>query len=210
MRYNPLLLGPCCKKRESLMAVLKKTRNTAREHMHYKKGKMMSQHVKRTACSLTPVPFRAWRPMLVLVLAALLAALIAAYSKASGTSATPTRVTDASPTASGVNIAKLPVITVTTYDYSFAMLTTIPARLTVMKLINAGSQPHQASFGRVKPGVTVAQVLAAAKRGASAAPYLFSALDFAGGPGGISPHGQQETILNLRPGHYVALFMTLS
>src|SRR5258708_37363127 len=24
MRYNPLLLGPCCKKRESLMAVLKK------------------------------------------------------------------------------------------------------------------------------------------------------------------------------------------
>ncbi len=170
----------------------------------------MSQHVKRTACSLTPVPFRAWRPMLVLVLAALLAALIAAYSKASGTSATPTRVTDASPTASGVNIAKLPVITVTTYDYSFAMLTTIPARLTVMKLINAGSQPHQASFGRIKPGVTVAQVLAAAKRGASAAPYLFSALDFAGGPGGISPHGQQETILNLRPGHYVALFMTLS
>ena len=120
------------------------------------------------------------------------------------------RVSDASPTASSVNIAKLPVITVTTYDYSFAMLTTIPARLTVMKLINAGSQPHQASFGRIKPGVTVAQVLAAAKRGASAAPYLFSALDFAGGPGGISPHGQQETILNLRPGHYVALFMTLS
>ena len=37
MRYNPLLLGPCCKKRESLMAVLKKTRNTAREHMHNKK-----------------------------------------------------------------------------------------------------------------------------------------------------------------------------
>ncbi len=90
MRYNPLLPGPCCKKRESLMAVLKKTRNTAREHMHYKKGKMMSQHVKRTACSLTPVPFRAWRPMLVLVLAALLTALIAACGKASGASATPT------------------------------------------------------------------------------------------------------------------------
>src|SRR5260370_12105061 len=90
MRYNPLLLEPCCKKREGLMAVLKKTRNTAREHMHYKKGKMMSQHVKRTACSLTPVPFRAWRPMLVLVLAALLTALIAACGKASGASATPT------------------------------------------------------------------------------------------------------------------------
>ncbi len=74
-----------------------------------------------------------------------------------------------------------------------------------MKLVNAGSQPHQASFGRIKPGVTVDQVLAAAKQGSSAVPYLFSVLDFAGGPNAISPHGQQETILNLRPGHYVAL-----
>jgi hypothetical protein len=162
----------------------------------------MSQHVKRTACSVRPVTFRAWRPMLVLLLTALVAALIAACSR---TSATPTRVSDASPTASGVNIAKLSVITVTTYDYSFAMPTTIPARLTVMKLVNAGSQPHQASFGRIKPGVTVDQVLAAAKRGLSAVPYLFSALDFAGGPNAIAPHGQQETILNLRPGHYVVL-----
>jgi len=104
-----------------------------------------------------------------------------------------------------VNIAKLPVITVTTYDDSFAMPVTIPAKLTVVKLVNAGPQPHQATFGRIKPGVTVDQVLAAAKRGSSALPYLFSALDFAGGPGGISPHGQQETILKLRPGHYVAL-----
>jgi hypothetical protein len=165
----------------------------------------MSQHVKRTACSVRPVTFRAWRPMLVLVLAALLTALIAACGKAGGTSATLTRVSDASPTASGVNIAKLSVITVTTYDYSFAMPTAIPARLTIVKLVNAGSQPHQASFGRIKPGVTVDQVLAAAKRGLSAVPYLFSALDFVGGPSAISPHGQQETILNLRPGHYVAL-----
>src|SRR5258708_24365167 len=167
---------------------------------------MMRQYVKRTTCSVAPVTLRAWRPMLVLLLTALLTALIAACTTASSeTRDTPTRVSDASPTASGVNIAKLSVITVTTYDYSFAMPTTIPARLTVMKLVNAGSQPHQASFGRIKPGVTVDQVLAAAKQGSSAVPYLFSVLDFAGGPNAISPHGQQETILNLRPGHYVAL-----
>jgi hypothetical protein len=143
---------------------------------------------KRTACSVTPVPFRAWRPMLVLLLTALLTALIAACS-----------------TASGANIVPLPTITLTAYDYSFAMPVTMAAGLTDIKLVNAGSQPHQASFGRVKPGVTVAQVLAAAKRGVSAQPYIFSVLDFAGGPNAISPHGQQETILNLRPGHYVAL-----
>ncbi len=170
----------------------------------------MSQQVKRTACSLTPVPFRAWRPMLVLLLTALLTALIAACSTASSeTRDTPTGVSGARPTASGVNIAKLSVITVTTYDYSFAMPVTIPAGLTVAKLVNVGSQPHQASFGRVKPGVTVDQVLAAAKRGSSAQPYIFSALDFAGGPNAIAPHGQQETILNLRPGHYVALCFVL-
>ena len=144
--------------------------------------------------------------MLVLLLTALLTALIAACSTASSeTRDTPTGVSGASPTASGVNIAKLPVITVTTYDYSFAMPTTIPARLTVVKLINRGSQPHQATFGRVKPGVTVAQVLAAAKRGSSAEPYIESVLDFAGGPNATTPHGQQETIINLTPGHYVAL-----
>lgn len=143
--------------------------------------------------------------MLVLVLAALLTGLIAACGIHSGESPTPTRVPDARPTASSVNIAKLPVITVTAYDYSYAMPTTIPARLTVVKLINRGSQPHQASFGRVKSGITVAQVLAAAKQGVSAEPYIESLLDFAGGPNAIAPHGQQETILNLTPGHYVAL-----
>jgi len=64
-------------------------------------------------------------------------------------------------------MAALPIITVTAYDYSFAMPATFPAGLTVVKLVNAGSQPHEASFGSVKAGVTVEQVLAAAKRGAS-------------------------------------------
>ncbi len=161
---------------------------------------------KRTACSVTPVPFRACRPMLVFLLIALLTALIAACSTASsGTRATPNTVSGARLTASGVNIAKLSTITVTAHDYSFAMPTTIPAGLTVVKLVNAGAQPHQASFGRIKPGVTLDQVLAAAKRGASAELYIYSALDFAGGPNTSSPQSQQETILNLRPGHYVAL-----
>lgn len=157
---------------------------------------------KRTACSVTPVPSRAWRPMLVFLLTALLTACSTASS---GTRATPTTVSGARPTASDVNIAKLLTIIVTAHDYSFAMPTIIPAGLTVVKLVNAGSQPHQASFGRIKPGVTVDQVLAAAKRGSSAELYFFSALDFAGGPSTISPHSQQETILNLRPGHYVVL-----
>src|SRR5258708_29175704 len=144
---------------------------------------MMRQYVKRTTCSVTPVTFRAWRPMLVLLLTALLTALIAACTTASSeTRDTPTGVSGASPTASGVNIAKLPVITVTTYDYSFAMPTPIPARLTVVKLINRGSQPHHATFGRVKPGVAVAQVLAAAYQGTSSQPYIQSRFYSARGP----------------------------
>src|SRR5260370_332242 len=126
-----------------------------------------------------------------------------------GTRDTPTRDAGSRPTNSGVTIAKLSTLALTASEYSLAMPTPLPARLTVVKLINAGSQPHQASFGRVKPGVTVDQVLAAAKRGSSAQPYIFSALDFAGGPSAIAPHGQQETILNLRPGHYVALCFVL-
>jgi hypothetical protein len=102
-------------------------------------------------------------------------------------------------------LASLPTITLTAYDDSFAMPGTMAAGLTDVTLVNAGAQPHQAVFGRLKPGVTVDQVLAAAKRGASAQPYLFSALDFAGGPNAIAPHGRQETILTLLPGHYVVL-----
>ena len=164
----------------------------------------MKSSLKGTACSLTPGPLWAWGP-LMLVLAALLTALIAGCTSSSGTSTTATSVPGARPTAEAVNPAKLSMITLTAYDDSFAMPTTFAAKLTVVKLVNAGSQPHQASFGRIKPGVTVEQVLAAAKRGSSAEPYIESLLDFAGGPNVISPHGQQETILNLRPGHYVAL-----
>ena len=165
----------------------------------------MKYTLKRTACSVTPSPLWAWGS-LMLVLAALLTVLIAACGTSSSeTSTAPTSVPGDRPTASAVNSAKLPRVTVTAYDYSFAMPTTFAAGLTVVKLVNAGAQPHEASFGRVKAGVTVEQVLAAAKRGASAEAYIESLLDFAGGPGVISPHGQQETILNLRPGHYVAL-----
>jgi hypothetical protein len=77
--------------------------------------------------------------MLVFLLTALLTALVAACSTASsGTRATPTTVSGARLTASGVNIAKLSTITVTAHDYSFAMPTTIPAGLTVVKLVNFG------------------------------------------------------------------------
>src|SRR5258708_31271069 len=113
-------------------------------HLSQHKEKMMRYLSKRTACSVTPVPFRAWRPMLVFLLTALLTALIAACSTASsGTRATPTTVSVARPTASLVTIAKLSTMTLTAYDYSFAMPTTIPAGLTDIKLVNAGSQPHQ-------------------------------------------------------------------
>jgi hypothetical protein len=97
------------------------------------------------------------------------------------------------------------VITITAYDYSFAMPATVRAGLTVVKLVNAGSQPHQVSFGSVKAGVTVDEVLAAAKRGAAAESYLESVLDFAGGPNAIAPDAQQETILNLTADHYVVV-----
>ena len=141
----------------------------------------------------------------MLVLAALLTALMAACTSSSETSTAPTSVPGTRPTAEAVNPASLPRVTVTAYDYSFAMPTSFAAGLTVVKLVNAGSQPHEASFGRVKAAVTVEQVLAAAKRASSTQAYIESLLDFAGGPSAISPHGQQETILNLRPGHYVVL-----
>lgn len=177
---------------------------------------------KRTPCAFSPVPMRAFGPMfrptlgpmfrirfVLLLTAVLITALLTGCStSSSGTRATPTAVNANSgtrPMASGVHSASLPMITVTAYDDFFVMPKTMAAGLTDVTLVNAGAQPHQAAIGRVKPGVTVDQVLAAAKRGSSAEAYLFSVLDFVGGPNAIAPHAQQGTILNLRPGHYVAL-----
>lgn len=142
---------------------------------------MMRCLSKRSTSAVPPVPFGDRSSMLVLLLTAVVTALVAACSTTSrGTrGATPTAIVGSRPMASGVNLASLPTITLTAYDDSFVMPGTMPAGLTEIQFVNAGKQPHQAAFGRVKPGVTVEQVLAAAKRGASALPYLFSALDFA-------------------------------
>jgi hypothetical protein len=156
--------------------------------------------------------------MLVFLLTALLTALIAACRTASsGTRATPTTVSGARLTASGVNIAKLSTITVTAHDYSFAMPTTIPAGLTVVKLVNfgfvmpanlrngdlvkvvnQGTQAHEITIVQLAPGKTVQDILAWAKKPSATSPFLFE-----GGMAPIAPGSTGWLRLSLNPGRYV-------
>lgn len=97
-------------------------------------------------------------------------------------------------------------IVITAIDYTYSMPTTLTlhAGLVDLTLINNGTQPHQAQFARLNPGVIRDQIVEQliTKRDQAAA---FSLLTFVGGPDTISAGDGQETILNLEPGEYVLL-----
>jgi outer membrane protein assembly factor BamE (lipoprotein component of BamABCDE complex) len=97
-------------------------------------------------------------------------------------------------------------IDITAIDYTYAMPTSFALRagLVDLRLVNNGTQPHQAQFARLNPGVTNAQVvneLITQRREAQA----FALLTFIGGPDTISPGDGQEAILDVPAGNYVLL-----
>ncbi|MDQ2715276.1 MAG: hypothetical protein M3Z08_10245 [Chloroflexota bacterium] len=97
-------------------------------------------------------------------------------------------------------------ITITAIDYTYQMPTSfaLQAGLIDLKLVNNGTQPHQAQLARLKPGVTREQVVNELldKRQEAQA---FSLLTFVGGPDTISPGDGQEALLDVPAGDYVLL-----
>jgi uncharacterized cupredoxin-like copper-binding protein len=97
-------------------------------------------------------------------------------------------------------------ITIIASDYTYTMPTSFALRagLVDLRLVNNGTQPHQAQFARLNPGVTDAQVVNELidKRQEARA---FSLLTFLGGPDTISPGNGQESILDLPAGNYALL-----
>ncbi len=97
-------------------------------------------------------------------------------------------------------------ITITALDYTYQMPTSFALRagLVDLKLVNNGTQPHQAQFARLNPGVTSEQVVNELidKRQEAQA---FSLLTFVGGPDTISPGNGQEALLDLQAGNYALI-----
>ncbi len=97
-------------------------------------------------------------------------------------------------------------ITITAIDYSYVMPTSFALRagMVDLKLLNNGTQPHQAQLARLKPGVTAAQVVNELIDQRQEA-HAFALLTFVGGPDTIAPGDGQEAILDLSAGNYALL-----
>jgi hypothetical protein len=95
-------------------------------------------------------------------------------------------------------------------DYGYIMPSTLDvwAGLVDIAIVDNGTQPHQTQIARLKPGITVQQVIDEfiTKRNQAAA---FSLLTLMGGPDIITPGYGQETILNLSAGQYVLLCLVV-
>ena len=97
---------------------------------------------------------RAYRLLIPVLLAVFPLVSLLTACGGGGTTTTPTP----SPTSQ-----PLPAITITAKDYSFEMPNSLPAGLVAITLINAGTQPHQATLAQLRPGVTPDHLLAVAK-----------------------------------------------
>jgi uncharacterized cupredoxin-like copper-binding protein len=97
-------------------------------------------------------------------------------------------------------------ITITALDYTYDMPGSfaLHAGLVDVRLVNNGTQPHQAQFARLNSGVTSAQVgeELITKRKEAEAYALFT---FLGGPDTISPGDGQEALLDLSAGEYALM-----
>jgi hypothetical protein len=94
-----------------------------------------------------------------------------------------------------------PVVTITATDYAYEAPDTVPAGVTVFRLVNHGDQPHAATIVRLEAGKTLSDYMEAyreAHRTGSARPAWAS---FRGGPI-ASMHGEGNVTLHLEPGNY--------
>ncbi len=92
-----------------------------------------------------------------------------------------------------------PVVTVVASDYRFELPATLPAGLTIFRLVNRGKQAHHLALLRVPTGRTLAQVRAALSRGGAEPRWLRDE----GGPNALDPGNAAEVAVDLEPGRYV-------
>ena len=95
-------------------------------------------------------------------------------------------------------------VAITITDSSISVPTTLPAGFVTINVTNAGTMPHEASFFKLNPGVTLDQLLAASANADDPAVFLglqqFGA--FYGGPTNIDPGATVPIVLNLTSATY--------
>lgn len=129
------------------------------------------------------------RARFTLALALLIAAASLTFSGARNTHAS---------TAAG------PAVTMTITDTGISGPDTVPAGYVAIDVTNAGTMPHDASFIKLNPGVTLAQMIDAAQnaQGPDGLQELQQLAAFYGGPTGIAPGATVPIVLQLTPGTY--------
>jgi hypothetical protein len=86
-------------------------------------------------------------------------------------------------------------------EYGYAGPDTIPAGLTELRLVNAGSELHHMQLVRLHDGRTATQLVTAIAAGGHPPEWA----DMVGGPNAIAPGGSTASIQELLPGHYAIL-----
>jgi hypothetical protein len=86
-------------------------------------------------------------------------------------------------------------------EYGYAGPDTIPAGLTELRLVNAGSELHHMQLVRLDDGRTATQLVTAIAAGGPEPEWA----EMVGGPNAISPGSSAASIQELRPGHYAIL-----
>lgn len=104
--------------------------------------------------------------------------------------------------------ASLRSLTIQTTEFSFRAPDSVPAGWTRVTIRNIGGEDHQAQLARLNPGVTFAQLQAAAAKGDPAA--LLTLVTPVGGPNAVGPGQSATTIDNLSPGQYALICFVFS
>jgi hypothetical protein len=100
----------------------------------------------------------------------------------------------------------LPTVTFTAVDYAYEGPDEISAGPTSVTLINKGETAHHLQLARLPEAMTAADIFALFQENPPAA---IGALTFVGGPGLLDPGLQQEVVIDLLPGAYLALSFVL-
>jgi hypothetical protein len=94
------------------------------------------------------------------------------------------------------------VLTITATDFRLTAPATASSGLTRIRLVNRGSEGHQAALVRLKHGHTSAQFLGALAQGFGASRVHGA---FVGGPNTAAPGRSAEATSTLRAGHYLVV-----
>jgi hypothetical protein len=86
-------------------------------------------------------------------------------------------------------------------EYGYAGPDTVPAGLTELRLVNAGSELHHMQLVRLDDGRTATQLVTAIAAGGHPPEWA----DMVGGPNAIAPGSSAASIQDLVPGHYAVL-----